>query len=157
MDRAQSITFPTPDPVFFIYRCWFFPLLTRQRSPVVGKDGATSTESLQSNKGTDILNWWIRESSSLLWPASWRLRSQTTYLDFWELHHFRKDFNAIRMCNHGVHTPAIHHSGRDGFQFIPTDINFFKFLQFCHFTKERKIQGGAGCKIIIRQLKNDNT
>lgn len=52
-----------------------------------------------------------------------------------------------------MHAPAIHDGRRDGFQFIPTDVNFFKFLQFCHFTKKDKIQGAGGQKIIIRQFK----
>ena len=52
-----------------------------------------------------------------------------------------------------MHAPAIHDSCRDGLQFIPTDVNFFKFLQLCHFTKKEEIQGWAGHKIMIRKFR----
>lgn len=86
--------------------------------------------------------------SQLCWLGAWSLRSPTD-LDFWELHNFRKDFDAVGVSNHCVHAPAIHDRCRDGFQFVPTDINFFKFLQFCHFTKRN---GWENHQLTIRQL-----
>lgn len=78
---------------------------------------------------------------------------QTAYLDLWELHNFRKDLDAVGVSDHSVHAPAVQDRGGDGFQFVPTDIDFLQFLQFCHFTKKEKIQGGGGHKVILRQLK----
>lgn len=49
-----------------------------------------------------------------------------------------------------MHAPAIQDRCWDGFQFIPTDIKFFKLLQFGHFTKRN---GGKNYQFTIRQFK----
>lgn len=45
-----------------------------------------------------------------------------------------------------MQAPAIHDGRRDRFQLIPTEVDFFKLLQFRHFTKKEKIQAGGAKK-----------
>ena len=105
------------------------------------------------NDGANILNWWLRGNKSLCRPEGWGLRAWTTYLDFRELHNFREDFNAVGVSSHRMHASAVHDGCRDGLQFIPTKVNLFKLLQFCHFTKERENPRWTSHKISRRKFK----
>lgn len=91
----------------------------------------------ESNNGANARMNKMRDGS-LRGLAACSLWSETTHLDFWELHDLGKDLDAVGVGDHRVHAPAVGDGGWDGFQFVPTYINFFKFLQFCHFTKTRK-------------------
>lgn len=79
---------------------------------------------------------WVNErQNSLFGHNNWW--AETTHLDFRELHNFGKDLDAVGVGDHGVHATAARDGCWDSFQFVPTDIDFFKFLQFRHFTKTK--------------------
>ena len=61
------------------------------------------------------------------------------YLYFRELHDFWEDFDAVGVSNHSVHASAVHDGRWNGFQFVPTDINFLQVFQLGHFARKTRI------------------
>lgn len=57
------------------------------------------------------------------------------------------------MGDHGVHAPAVGDGRGDGFQLVPTDVDFFQFLQFGHFTKKEEAHRAGSPEIIVRPIK----